>query len=479
MRVVIGLTVFHFVLIAAGFGVLRGLGLLPRGWRAAASAVGLAFLAGSSTVVVILIALLVLGMPLSLMSAALVSLACAVLGCVFGSDRVPSSLPDAPSVAQPTAMARRWLLRGAVAAMGAYVAFVAFAISRAPTVGDDARLWSLKGLTLTYYDRLRPEIFQSSLGRTVAHPVYPLFQPVLEALFNRAAGQPELRLFHVELWLLVVAAIWSAAYLLWQHSGRNGIWVAVLPLVVLTPAVLTSVSYGLADATGSVILGVGALTLGLWIDRGEIGHLGLAIVVLAAAASTKDEDAVSVAVVLIAAGVTLAAWHDRARLKSWSVAAATCALLVAPWRIWVAAHHLTDSVTPPLPRSLSPVYVLDRASELHTTLAAMTTQVLAQWGWFAAIFIAVCTVTLITRTARQLTCFYILSVAGSAASLVWLYTTTSISLIPLLRSSMSRTVDIFMALTPFAAAHLLARLTPLRADRVARPTTPSSTVVGA
>jgi hypothetical protein len=373
MRVIVGLTVFHVLLIAAGFGVLRLMGLLRRSGRAAASAVGLAFLAGSSTVVVILIALLVLGVPLSLTYAALVSLACAVSGLVLGSRRVPIPRRDAPVASPRTAAARRWLTRGAVAGLSAFVAFVAFAISRAPTVGDDARLWSLKGLTLTYYDRLRPEIFQSSLGRTVAHPVYPLFQPVLEALFNRAAGQPELRLFHAELWLLIIAAIWGAAHLLWQHSGRKGIWVAVLPLIVLTPAVLTSVSYGLADATGGVILGVGALTLGLWIDRAEIGHLGLAIIVLAAAANTKDEDAVSVAVVLIAAGVTLAAWHARGRFRSWAGGAAICALLVVPWRIWVGAHHLTDSVTPSLPRSLSPIYLIDRASELRTTLSAMMT----------------------------------------------------------------------------------------------------------
>jgi hypothetical protein len=102
--------------------------------------------------------------------------------------------------------------------------------------------------------------------------------------------------------------------------------------------------------------------------------------------------------------------------------------------------------------------------------------VLAQWEWFAAIFIVVCAVSLITRTARHLTCFYVLSVGGSAASLLWLYTTTPLTLIPLLRSSMSRSVDIFMALTPFATAHLLTRLTPLHADRAAAP---SSEVVQA
>src|SRR5947209_3469972 len=82
---------------------------------------------------------------------------------------------------------------------------------RAPARSDDARIWSLKGLTLTYYDSLRPEIFLNP-ATTLAHPVYPVLQPVLEATMGRAMGRPELALFHSELWLLFAAAIATVAY---------------------------------------------------------------------------------------------------------------------------------------------------------------------------------------------------------------------------------------------------------------------------
>lgn len=459
MRAIVGFVAFHGALVAVGLAVLSACRLLPGGARSTAAAIGPAFLAGTSVVVVTLIALLVLGVPFTLATAIFVGVAWTVVGFSLGrrhgTKRVAASTRDA----QPTVTAAHaWVARAAWAAGAVYVAFGAFALSRAPTVGDDARLWSLKGLALTYYDNLRPEIFQSPLG-SVAHPVYPVFQPVFEALFNRAMGQPELRLFHTELWLLMIAAIWTAAYLLWLRRPRPQLWLSALALIAAVPAVLVSVSGGFADATGSVLVGVGALALGLWIDTREVGYLGIASVVLAAAANTKDEDMVAVALVLIAAGVTLALSGQRKRLRPLVVAAAFCAALVAPWRIWAVAHRLTDSVTPPIPRALSPIYILDRLPQLHRTLSAMMTQILAQWSWFAAIFIATCAISLLTRTARRVTAFYLVSAAAVIISLLWLYTTTPLNVASLVPSTMSRTVDIFMALTPFATAHLLAKLT--------------------
>jgi hypothetical protein len=41
---------------------------------------------------------------------------------------------------------------------------------------------------------------------------------------------------------------------------------------------------------------------------------------------------------------------------------------------------------------------------------------------------------------------------------LWLYTTTPVSLGYLIPTSLGRTIDIFMMLTPFACAHLLTRL---------------------
>jgi hypothetical protein len=224
-----------------------------------------------------------------------------------------------------------------------------------PTIGDDARIWSLKGLTLTYYHHLQPEIFQNQ-AQAGGHPIYPLFQPGLEATLFQWMGSAELRLFHTELWLILGAAIWTAAYLI-ARSVRFAIdrpvWLAALALLALTPAVVLNVSMGYADITASVLLGVGALSLALWLDGAELGHLCLAAVLLAAAANGKDEDLTATIFVLIAAAcVVIVGLRERStsvwlreRALPLAGAALYLAVLVLPWRIWTSAHHLTDSTS--------------------------------------------------------------------------------------------------------------------------------------
>jgi hypothetical protein len=357
-----------------------------------------------------------------------------------------------------------WLTRIAIAAGVGYVGFGAYAFARAPTQADDARIWSLKGLALTYYDSLRPEIFLNP-ATVVSHHVYPLLQPVLEAALGRAMGQPELRLFHTELWLLLIASIWTAAYLIWWRRARpvrEQAGVALLALVALTPALVSNVWTGHADATGAVLLATGAVALGLWIDGAGDGHLWLAAILLAAAANTKDEDMVGAIIVLLAAGAVLATRSHPAPLRRWLGAVGVCALLILPWRIWTATHHLRDAVTPPVPRALTPAFLLGHAPELRRVGLAMLNHTVNEWGCAAAIFAVCCVVSLATRIARRLTAFYLISFAAIVVSLLWLYGTTPVSLSLLIPRSMSRTVDVFMVLAAFASAHVLGALGPGR-----------------
>ena len=435
---------------------------------------------GVGLVVPLLIILLVLGIRWQLWSTATV--------VCFGSAGVAEvisrrrSAPSAPRCnagkTKPCASpARRWFRLAGIAAAGAYVIVGAVVLARLRTVGDDARIWSLKGLTLAYYHRPQPEIFQNP-GQAGGHAVYPLFQPTLEALLSQAMGHPQLRFFHTELWLLFAAAIWTAAYLIFRTANRSAraapVWLAALALLAVTPAALHNIVMGYADVTGSVLLATGALGLGLWVDRWDTRCLALAAVLLAAAANTKDEDLVAGVLVLLVGGFAVLAGRGGVlrnggarRLWLWAAAAAYFALLVLPWRISVAAHHLSDTVEPPLPRALSPVYILHRTHELHQTATAMATQTLSQWGWLAAIFIAVCAVCLATRTARRATCFYLGAFWAIVISLLWLYTTTSVSLSFLIPTSMSRTVGVFMVLAALATGHLLAALVNARSPKPA------------
>ena len=471
MRAVIGFIGLHAALVACGIAVLRGFGLYPvtTGRRAVFAALGPGLLVGVALVLPLLTVLLVVGIPLTLITVAVVAIGLAAIAELIARRR--RALVGSYE-ASGRSSALRWWARAGAAAAGAYAVLGAFALARLPTGGDDARIWSLRGLTLAYYHGLQPEIFQNP-NQAGIHPVYPLFQPVLEAVLSQAVGHPQLRLYHTELWLLFGAAVWTAGYLIvcTAHKSRSAgpVWLAALVLLAAAPAAIHNIVIGYADITGSAMLATGGLALGLWIDRDEGGYLALAAVLLAAAASTKDEDLVAAALVLLAGGVVAIvsrraafARDGKRRLWLWSAGASYFALVVAPWRIWTAAHHLSDRVEPPLPRAISPAYILDRTHQLHLAATAMVTQTLSQWGWLAAIFISACIVCLITRTARRATCFYLATVAAVVISLLWLYTTTRVSLAFLLPTSMDRTVDAFMVLAALATAHLLAALVTAR-----------------
>lgn len=454
MNAVLGFLALHALFAIAGLSVLRATGLGPARFSAPAvlGAVGPAVLVGIAVVVCVQIVLLVLGVALTpvltVVVAAAVTVVAGVVGTVVGDEA------DAPD------RGRRRVV-GAVAAVGGiYLLVGAWAMARLPTVLDDARIWSLRGLTLTYHHGLTPEIFANQ-GQSGAHPVYPLLQPALEALMFEIMGVAQLRLFHAELWLVLGAAVWTAGYLLAARTrSAPPVWLIPLALLALTPAVVENVAMGYADVTGSVLLAVGVLSLGLWLDGGRRGHLALAAILLGAAANAKDEELLATALVLVVAAViAIVRRADRGRrLTALALAAVYVVVVVAPWRLWTRAHHLTDSVQPSLPRALSPGYVFGRGHQLQLTVTAMVHQVLAEWGWLAAIFVVAGVACLITRRARATACFYLAGTALIALSLVWLYTTTAVPLSFLIPTSMNRTVDVFMVLAALATAHLLSVL---------------------
>lgn len=462
MRDLAGLGLLQCLVALVGIGSLRAFGLLRAGARPAVLGLGPAWLVGTVLVGLGLVVLLVLGVPFTLTTVAVLGATAAGVGFAVAWHRGVSSERVVDAEAVPPS--RLWLGRIAITTAAAYAGFGAYAVARAPIQADDARIWSLKGLALTYYDSLRPEIFLNP-ATVVSHHVYPLLQPVLEAALGRAMGQPELRLFHAELWLTLIASIWTAAYLIWwrrERPVREQAGVVLLALVALTPAMVSNIWTGHADATGAVLLAAGAVALGIWIDGAADGHLWLAAILLGAAANTKDEDMIGAILVLLAAGVVLGGRSHRARLRLWLVGVGVCALLILPWRIWTATHHLTDNVTPPLPRAVTPRFLLARAPELRRVGMALVSHTVNEWGWAAAIFVSLCAVSLATRTSRRLTAFYLISFVTTAVAMLWLYGTTPIDLSLLIPRSMSRTVDVFMVLAAFGSAHLLSSLTSRR-----------------
>ena len=465
IRAVIGFVLLHAALCGAGLATMRALGLLRagQGVRGLLTAAPVGLLVGIVLVIPTVIVLLVCGVPLTLVTAAIVAAAyCAVsLGVRIRSASVATGSWWSKLTSSRRALAIV-LFVGVLLVL--YVLGGLFAFSRLGTVWDDARIWSLRGLTLAYYHRLVPTIFEVQ-AQAGGHPVYPLLQPALEAIVSQAMGGPQPRWLHSELWLIFCAGIWTAGYLIarpWRRTMSDPpYWIAVLLLVALTPAVLGNIAWGGADIIGAVLLSLGTLSIGLWLEEGTSGEMLIGGMFLAGAASTKDEDAIAAGLVLlltVALHISRQLRGDRSRLWALATAIGYFAVIVAPWRIWTSAHHLTDSVEPPLPKALSPVYIAHRTRELHLTASAMLTQVTHEWGAVLVLFVLASAVSLIGRRGGWPTRFYLFSFVLTVLAMLWLYTTTSVSLAFLLPTSMYRTVDMFMILVGFATAHQVARL---------------------
>jgi hypothetical protein len=469
MRPLLGFLFLHLLFFGTGWAVLRAFTLLPpsREPLAVLGALGPALLIGVCVLVPVELILLVLGVPLTPVVALVVAIVSSVAASIAGKHRTGQASPSDPG--QPRS--RRSLSRTQLVGVGVaaiYFLVGGWALGGLPTVLDDARIWSLRGLTLTYHHTLVADIFQIQ-GQAGGHPVYPLLQPGLEALLFQSMGSAQLRFMHTELWLVFACALWTAGYLLLrQHPAttRRPLWLIGPVLLALTPAIITNVAMGDADVTGSVMLAVGTLALGLYLESDDRRFIALAAVVLTAAANTKDEELLAVILILLTAGAADLARHGqltRERLFRWTLtwgsAAAYAAILILPWRLWTRAHHLTDSVEPPLPRALEPSYVFGRSHELNQTAAAMLHQALNEFGWLPAIFIVACGAALLTRATRTTACFYLTATILSVLALLWLYTTTNVPLSFLIPTSMSRTVDVFMLPCAMATGHLIAQLT--------------------
>jgi hypothetical protein len=474
MRPFVGFVAINAWLLVVGWGGLRCLGLVSRGgWRSLLSCLGPCFLFGIASLLPPLCVALVAGVPLTLLTAFVagaIMLAIAELASrrVRGDSILPVTRRRSGGPGRrELGWRERWLPLCAVGVAGAYALSVAFAFASSPTRGDDARIWSLRGLTLAYYHVLQPEIFLNPF-QAGAHPVYPLLQPAVEALISEAMGSPQLRLYHTEVWMVVFAAIWSAAFLIYRWRGqlleRNPAWLGVLALLALSPIVTLNVYVGDADVSGSMLLAVGALGFAHWVARGDRASLAWGAVMVTAAGCTKDEDFLAASLVLAVAGAfalcELLLPNSRRvglRVIDWLIAAAYFVVLIAPWRIWLAAHNLTDSVEPPLPRALSPIYVIHQ-HRVHRVVSAMLLQVLQQWGWLAPIFIVTCAVCLLTRTAVRATVFCLAISVGLVLAMIWLYVATPLSLDFLIPTSMDRTVGVFMVPAGIATAYLLSAL---------------------
>lgn len=468
MRDVLGFVAVHALLAAPGAALLWALGIVER-LRGLPAALGPAYLTGVALVMPAMIALLTAGLPARLPQFVALSVvltgafAAAGVAAERRGRRVAEPAEDDP----PGPGGERWIWRAGIAAIALFFAVGATAFVNAPTTGDEATIWTFKAIALFQLDSgLGNDVFESRTG--AAHLHYPILQPVLESTFFRAMGGAKTMEWHMALWVLYGAFVWTVGFLLRRRGAGRLVVLAPVAALALTPAAARGLAIGYADVTVACLAALGALCVGMWVDGAPGRWALLGGVFLGAAANTKNEGQLAAVAVVVALAAVVAA----ARGRGWRPLAGTAAITAAsvvPWLLWRSAQGHEDPVNVPLSQSLSLSYLSDRGGRLGSTLDYVFPELTNQgsWLWIAPAFLALALVCLVAGAVRRLAAFYLAATLLMFAGLAWVYWTGRLDIDYWLQSSIARTVTGMILVGAAGLAHLATRLATQRADGAA------------
>jgi hypothetical protein len=420
--IVLGWILVHALFVAAGGGLLAALGLVRPSVRGGLWALGPSYLAGVAVVVLPLIALAVAGVTVSLATILVVGLLEAGGLFAFATMRGEPGRATLPAVLGDL-RAERVLVATLAVGLAGYLLFAGVSVTDAPVGWDAAHMWELKALALYHYDGVPAQVFTNISALAPFHLDYPLMQPMFEATIYHGLGHEAVQYVHVELWGLWAAALWTAAWLL--APGRRALtWLPFVVAIGVAGGAQNAPVLGNADVTAGLFVGLGALALGLWLEKRQTPHLILGALFLAAGANGKKEGlvfAAAVAVAVVAVMLGLRAWRALGRL---AVAGAGALVFVVPWLIYVRANDLPSGDTTPLSTIFSGSFLADRVDRLgpsiESTLGWLVNSI---WTYAAPALLAVAVVCFVVRFARPLAVYYVTAIALMICGLLWIYWT--------------------------------------------------------
>jgi hypothetical protein len=459
MRAALGFAGLHLVFVVTGLALLYALGFVTR-VRHVPFAIGPAYLAGLAAVMSALVLLLVVGVAVRLPQLAAVAGAMTVSFGAIGylrmrSGRSPDDHPPAPY----SSAVEAWLTRGSIAVLALFLAIGATSFSKLPTVGDDWTIWSYKALAFFHFGgNLHHETFlQEPFG--AAHADYPILQPLLESLFFRAMGGVHLQEFHIALWIIFAAFVWTLAFLVRSCGSRLTVLLGPLAAVTLASGAVKPIATGYADGTVACFAAAAVLCFGLWLDDGRARYALLGAILLGAAANTKNEGLAAAAVVLLAALVVLLL----ARLPRWWIWLAATAIVSAatvPWVAWRSSHDLTNGDLTPVADALSWSFLTDRGDRLGQAFGKLLAQLGSQgvWLWIVPCFLLLAVSCIVARPdLRRQAGFYLAVATLMLLSAVWVYWTGRLAIGGWLYYSADRIVTTVVFVCAGGLLHLLAR----------------------
>lgn len=462
---VLGWIAVHLLFALVGGALLAALGLIKPTRRGLLLALGPAYITGVACVTLALIIVMVVGLPFTdvtlLVTVAILTGGFAVVAIRRG-DWARRLIPAIP----PRSSAERWAVVLIAAAAAVFVVVAGGTFIRMPTNWDPAHMWQLRAGTIYYWHGLVSDVFTNVARFGPYHMDYPIAQATFEAAIFHGLGGEYIQWIHVELWGLFVASLWTAGYLL-APGRRMILWLPVLAALALGPVEDTPIQ-GNADLTVAMFTALGVLGVGLWLERRHFEPLVLGGLFLAAAANTKKEGLVFVAMIAVA---LVAVWLIRRRwreLRPMAVVLGGALLLIVPWLAYVRIHHLPSGDTVPLHTILSRGYLTGRLYRLSAAQTAVLGQFTnSGWAPVVPLLLVLGGACFIARRLRRVAAFYILAVTLMTCALLWIYWTENWPNInDYLALTVGRTILSIFAVATVAVAHLAAGISR-GGDRIA------------
>lgn len=334
MRAIVGLVLFNIAIGCVGAAILWGIGALRSGTGVVRLA-GVAYLVGLASVMIALTLELVLGVPVRALTIGIT-----LVGLVMA----PMLLGTRLGYARPWHVHATWRLPGIAPLTAASAAvlivylvgvFRAARLSSALGEWDGWWMWLPKAKAIYYFGALDPELlehFPHSSGS------YPPGLPAVHAAAYHAMGSADDVTLHLQYWFYVTAFVAAVAGLLARRASAI-IVVPLLLVALLSPGLVTRITWTYADLPLGYLVAIGALLVILWIEERQRWQLVAAFILLTGAMLTKREAALVVTCVLLA-GFVVSVRERRSTWPSLAVAGVAMLALALPWRLWFTVQRL-------------------------------------------------------------------------------------------------------------------------------------------
>ena len=434
--------------LAVGIGVVVALGLGDR-WRALLPRLGLAYGVGLAVVGIVDADLALAGVPVGLPELFLLAF-CALLAALLRLRTRTAPPVDRASV--------RFTGSGLVAVgTGAFTAVLLGVAAASYSVRplfewDGWAVWGMKAEALYYFGKATGPLFTSQAYAGVQQ-TYPVLLPALEATDFFAMRAVDGSVIHLQLVLFAVAFAGSLFGLL---RGRVPVELTALSVLAIlaAPPVLGLLASNYADVPLAFLVALGVVALACWLIDDEPAMLALAVIFLGAATLTKNEGTMFAAVAIVPL-LAYVAFRDRRRLLHLLGALGAVFVILLPWRIFTAAHHLSTGGIQ-LSGVFRPSLLAAHAGRVGPSAHALVGQIgLTRWGLLVPL-IAIGLLAALVSGRALLASFATVWLLLSFAGLVTVYWISSLPLNWYLGTSAYRTVATLViggaALTPLLAA---------------------------